>query len=101
MASVELPYTIRLPDAETLPVGDAVNAVFCVHAIPFQYKEELVAVPSANAPDTTDQNVDVPVVVRNWPGVPGFPLESLSSPVTRKLAIVAVAKSERPLLVIS
>jgi len=36
VARVELPYTIRVPDAEMSPVADAVNPIFCVHAIPFQ-----------------------------------------------------------------
>lgn len=70
VARVDVPKTRSVPDAERFPCGSAVKLRLSTHAVPFQYKVELVAVPSATAPDIGAQNVDVPVVARNCPGAP-------------------------------
>jgi hypothetical protein len=85
-----------VPDAERLPAAVAIKFRFSVHADPFQYSVELVAVPSATTPSTVAQKVEVPEVDRNCPNVPVALFVSRNSPVMRNLSIVVEARYERP-----
>jgi hypothetical protein len=73
VASVVSPNTTNAPEVVPLPFSSIVKFRFSVHADPFQYSVELVAVPSATTPSTVAQKVEVPEVDRNCPNVSKYP----------------------------
>jgi hypothetical protein len=64
VARVVVPYTIKVPDADKLPLGSAVNFVFSDQLSPSQYNVELVAVPGLTAFVRVSQKVEVPFEAR-------------------------------------
>jgi hypothetical protein len=96
VASVEVPRTTCRPVVVELPLPSTRKLRFSVQARPFQYSVDDVAVPLARSPVILFQEVDVPFVVRTWPGAPVALFVSRNSPVSTSFAIVVLARYERP-----
>ena len=95
VARVVVPNTLRFPLVVALPFVATLKFSFSTQPLPFQYNVEFVAVPPEIVPLTFVQNVDVPFVANTCPSVPVAPFESLSKPVSCRLAIVVDASTAR------
>ena len=100
VASVEVPTTVTFPLVTRFPNASTRKLRFSVHAVPFQYNVEVVAVPFVLPPVIVAQYVEVPFVASTWPAVPVALLESRSSPVTRSLLSVVEAKTVSEAIVV-